>query len=89
MDTFSKELAIVYVNDYIGETKIIHENRFSEIHLPNGELMLLDKKDETYCYYVIFRKFKDKNGWIWDLVGYNKRKVSVTIPYLFLLTGDI
>lgn len=72
---FDKKLAIVYVNDYIGETKVIRENRFSEIYLPNGELVLLDKKEKIYCYYVIFRKIKEEDKWLWDLVGYDKREV--------------
>ena len=73
--SFDKKLVVVYVNDFIGETKIIRENRFSEIYLPNGEIMLLDKKKKTYYYYVIFQKVKEKNKWIWDLVGYDKQEV--------------
>lgn len=72
--TFDKKLAIVFVNDFIGETKVIRENRFSEIYLPNGELMLLDKKEKTYCYYVIFQKTMEKSKWVWDLVGYDKQE---------------
>ena len=29
--TFDKKLSVVYVNDFIGETEIIYENRYSEI----------------------------------------------------------
>jgi len=73
--TFDNKLAVVYVNDFIGEMKVIAENRFSEIYLPNGELMLLDKKEKTYYYYVIFQKANEKGRWIWDLVGYNKQEI--------------
>lgn len=73
--TFDKKLAVVYVNDFIGETEIIYENRYSEIYLPNGELMLLDKKEKSYYYYVIFQKTKEKGRWIWDLVGYDKQEI--------------
>jgi hypothetical protein len=72
---FDKKLAVVYVNDFIGETKVIAENRFSEIYLPNGELILLDKKEKTYYYYVIFQKTKENDKWVWDLVGYDKQEI--------------
>jgi hypothetical protein len=75
VNIFDKKLAVVYINDFIGETDIIAQNRYSEIYLPNGELMLLDKKEKNYYYYVIFQKIKEKGKWIWDLVGYDKQEI--------------
>ena len=37
--------------------------------------MLLDKKEKSYYYYVIFQKTKEKERWIWDLVGYDKQEI--------------
>lgn len=73
VEFFDGKLALIYVNDFYGETKIIAENRFSEIHLPNGELMILDRKGNSYIYSVVFQKIKEKGKWVWDLVGYHKR----------------
>jgi len=75
VNSFDKRIAVVYVNDFIGETKVIAENRYTEIYLPNSELMLLDKKEKSYYYYVIFKKSKEKNKWYWDLVGYDKKEI--------------
>lgn len=77
INTFNKKLVVVYVNDFIGETKIIKENRYSEIYSPNDELIYLDKKNKSYYYYVVFQKTKEKDKWIWDLVGYNKQEIFV------------
>ncbi|HHX68969.1 MAG TPA: hypothetical protein GX708_13060, partial [Gallicola sp.] len=42
---------------------------------PNDELIYLDKKNKSYYYYVVFQKTKEKDKWIWDLVGYNKQEI--------------
>jgi hypothetical protein len=75
INQFDKKIAVVYVNDFVGENEIINHSRFYEIYLPNGELMILDKKDKEYYYYVIFQKSNHNGFLIWDLVGYNKNEI--------------
>ena len=75
VESFDKDIVVVYVNDFIGETEIIRQNRYINIELSNGESIYLDKKDKSHYYYIIFRKIKENHIWKWDLVGYDKKEI--------------
>lgn len=75
MNSFKKRIVVVYVNDFIGETDIIRENRYWNIESSDGELINIDKKEKTYYYYVVFQKSIKNNIYYWDFIGYNKVEI--------------
>lgn len=75
VNSFKKQIVVVYVNDFIGETDIIRENRYWNIESSDGELIIIDKKEKTYYYYVVFQKSIKDNIYYWDFIGYNKVEI--------------
>lgn len=75
VNSFKKRIVVVYVNDFIGETDIIRENRYWNIESSDGELIIIDKKEKTYYYYVVFQKSIKDNIYYWDFIGYNKVEI--------------
>ena len=71
---FNKRIIVVYVADFIGESEIIAQSWHIEIDLPNKKSLIIDRKELSYYYYVVFQKSKNDDGYYWDLIGYDKRK---------------
>jgi hypothetical protein len=76
VNTFDKNIVVVYVNDFFGETQVIRENRFIEIDLLNGKTLIFDKKEKSYYYYVCFKK-SNTPALYWDLVGFDKSEIII------------
>lgn len=77
----TKDIAIVYVHEYIGEIALYEklptsaDGRIIDLGIVNGKNLYVDNKPKEYYYYVVFRKMETSEGYEWDFVGMDKREI--------------